>query len=378
VSRGPAYPPATAMKWVTAQWDASTVVPATEFYGIRAPGYTGDQEIRFDCQAYTEGPYTGLLSCYWLGPDTGLGYDGGTGNPIEVDGAYGWHVQVISEAGDHRTATVVIWNAQALVEVEKSVNLAEAYPGDELTYSITVTNTSPAAQDVDILDEFPDWLGGVATGTMSLGVGAHNDVGFLVTLPTCIVLDTVITNTATATVDGISALSNMVTTTVRSPLTSSLEIEGVSEEMQAGDVVTFTMSITNSDDRGINAFFYMPIPEGVTYVDGSGAGGVTPVGGGLSAAEISSLLGTEGPEALGKLAAAQGEAVALVWFGALPSSGSATGLGWAFEVDPSLGGTIRLNAGIYEVGCGEEMGVLSTTLVVAPVSKTYLPFIFKE
>jgi immune inhibitor A len=378
VSRGAAYPPETAMKWVTKQWDASTVVPSTEFYGVRAPGYTGDQELRFTCQAYTEGDFAGFLGCYWLGAGTGLGYDGGTGNPMEVDGAYGWHVKVVGEVGDHRTATVVIWNAQALVELEKTVDLAEAYPGDDLAYSVMVTNTSPVAQDVDILDEFPDWLGGVATDTLSLGAGASNDVSFPVTLPTCIALDTVITNTATATVDGIPALSNVVTTTITSPLTSSLEIEGVSEEMAAGDVVTFTMAITNNDDRGINAFFYMPIPEGVTYVDGSATGGVTPVGGGITAAEISALLAAEGPEVLEEMAAAQGEAVALVWFGALPSGGSVTGLGWAFAVDPSLGGMVELSAGVYEVGCGEELSILNTTMAVAPFAETYFPFIFKE
>jgi immune inhibitor A len=378
VSRGPTYPPETAMKWVTTQWDASTVVPATDFYGIRAPGYTGDEEFRFDCLPYTEGPYTGYLSCYWLGSNTGLGYDGGTGNPMEVDGAYGWHVQVISEAADHRTATVVIWNAQALVEVEKTVDLVEAYPGDELTYSVTVTNTSPASREVNIVDGFPEWLGGVATATLSLDAATHDSAVFPVTLPTCMTLDTIITNTATVTADGISAVTNMVTTTVTTPLSSSLEIEGLSQEQEAGDVVTFTLSITNNDDRPISAFFYMPIPEGVTYVDGSGTGGVTPVGGGLSAAEISALLGTEGPQALDKLAAAQGKPVALVWSGTLAPGSSTAGLGWAFEIDPSLGGLLKLSAGIYEVGCGYEMGTLSTTMVVAPVSKIYFPIILKQ
>ena len=42
---------------------------------------------------------------------TGLGYNGGTGNPGEVNGQYGWHVQVIEEAADHTWAKVKIWNA---------------------------------------------------------------------------------------------------------------------------------------------------------------------------------------------------------------------------------------------------------------------------
>jgi immune inhibitor A len=39
-SRGPSYSP-PSYKWLTKQWDASVVLPSTNFYGIKAPGYIG-------------------------------------------------------------------------------------------------------------------------------------------------------------------------------------------------------------------------------------------------------------------------------------------------------------------------------------------------
>jgi immune inhibitor A len=116
VVRGPAYPP-TQFKWVTKQWDASVNIPSLAFYGIKAPGYTANEEFRWDCTPYLSGPYTGYLGCYWLGAATGLGYDGGTGNPGDSfvngsSGAYGWRVELIEEAPDHTWGKVRIYNRQ--------------------------------------------------------------------------------------------------------------------------------------------------------------------------------------------------------------------------------------------------------------------------
>ena len=64
-SRGPGYSP-PSMRWVTKQWDASAVVPAKDFYGIKAPGYDGvgtgstANEFRFDCASTA----AGALRCY--------------------------------------------------------------------------------------------------------------------------------------------------------------------------------------------------------------------------------------------------------------------------------------------------------------------------
>jgi immune inhibitor A len=103
VSRGPGYDP-PSYKWITRHWDASVVIPSTQFYGLKAPGYMGDQEFRFDVRRYLP---TGRLSAYWY-PE-GLGYDGGTGNPGVVGGNHGWNVRVIEQKDT--SAVVEIWNS---------------------------------------------------------------------------------------------------------------------------------------------------------------------------------------------------------------------------------------------------------------------------
>ena len=110
VVRGPAYPP-DQYRWVTKQWDASTVVPATGFYPLKAPGYKGtggtrDQEFRFNCSIYPGG----YLACYWLGAYTGLGYDGGTGNPGDYEVQYGVHACILDQAQDGSWGKVLVAN----------------------------------------------------------------------------------------------------------------------------------------------------------------------------------------------------------------------------------------------------------------------------
>jgi|GEM_PF-321371 len=142
VNRGSYYAP-TDRRWVTTQWDASAVVPATASYPLKAPGYKGtggtrDQEFRFNCSPYLSGPYTGALGCYWLGAYTGLGYDGGTGSPGDYDAQYGWHVEVIEEAADETWARVRIWNSMKELDVTLEADKTEAEPGDELTYTCDI------------------------------------------------------------------------------------------------------------------------------------------------------------------------------------------------------------------------------------------------
>lgn len=105
VSRGTGYNP-PSFKWFTKQWDASTVVPSTREYALKAPGYM-NEEFRFNCSRYTGNK----LSCYWFGPGVGLGYNGGTGNPGDIGGQFGWHVDILSQTD--KTATLRIYNTNA-------------------------------------------------------------------------------------------------------------------------------------------------------------------------------------------------------------------------------------------------------------------------
>jgi len=85
--------------WCTRQWDASVVLPATRFYGINAPGYTASSVFCY----YAE-RHNGDLWAYWC--NSGIGYDGSAGNPGDVDGAYGWHVQILSQSPTQATLLV--------------------------------------------------------------------------------------------------------------------------------------------------------------------------------------------------------------------------------------------------------------------------------
>jgi len=165
VNRGPYYPP-TQRNWVTKQWDASAVVPATKFYGIKAPGYTANQQFRFNCSPYLSGPYTGALGCYWYGAAAGLGYDGGTGNPGDIAGQYGWHVEILSQTD--QTATVRIWNAMYDFDgaVIQTPNTDPVIKGSLIDVNVAATNIGSALNSVFVLPLSPgvEYVPGSAYG----------------------------------------------------------------------------------------------------------------------------------------------------------------------------------------------------------------------
>jgi immune inhibitor A len=99
VSRGPGYSPPVSV-WMTRQWDASTVVPAPGMYGIGAPGMLAGDPLRFNC--FPAG--NGLTTCAWF--SNGLGYAGGSGNPGDSGGAYGWKVEILAESDAQATLKI--------------------------------------------------------------------------------------------------------------------------------------------------------------------------------------------------------------------------------------------------------------------------------
>ncbi len=115
----------TSQRWMTKQWDASTVVPAKQSYGVKAPGYNGTDRFRFGCSTNA----IGQVLCYSYA--TGLGYAGGSGNPGDYNVDYGWHVQILSQT--EQTATLKIWNTHYFGAY--APNKTEAKSNDTLTYS---------------------------------------------------------------------------------------------------------------------------------------------------------------------------------------------------------------------------------------------------
>jgi len=174
VRRGPAYP-TTQFKWVTTQWDASAVVPARSDYALKAPGYTANEEFRFNCVPYLEGPSAGYLSCYWFGSGVGLGYDGGTGNPGDDGVQYGWHVELIEESADHSWAKVRIWNSMKELDDELSAAPASVVQGAEIDYAYHVERNVGSAVRALVVVPLPQSVeyvpGSVSGGAMPLPVG---------------------------------------------------------------------------------------------------------------------------------------------------------------------------------------------------------------
>ncbi|MCX6623249.1 MAG: immune inhibitor A [Acidobacteria bacterium] len=93
-------------QWVTRQWDSSAVVPSRKPYPIRAPGFEAAQPMRFNCGRDSG---AGGLSCDMFGLTERVGMDGGSGNPSETGGQYGWNVEVVEQSPSQ--ATLRIWNS---------------------------------------------------------------------------------------------------------------------------------------------------------------------------------------------------------------------------------------------------------------------------
>ncbi len=121
----------TTPRWMTKEWDASAVVPSTEFYGIKAPGYTGGTRFRFGCSLNS----IGQNLCYAYG--SGIGFDGGSGNPGDVMGQYGWHAQILDQT--LFTATVRVWNSMLEANQAFLDNKTSSFLGDSVTFSYVLT-----------------------------------------------------------------------------------------------------------------------------------------------------------------------------------------------------------------------------------------------
>ena len=177
VRRGPAYP-LDQFRWVTKQWDASAVVPAKSLYGVKAPGYVGtggttDQEFRFDCSRYPGG----YLSCYWFGSKTGLGYNGGSGNPGDISAQYGWHAQILSQTA--QTATVKIWNASKAFEDQLAATPGSVVSGGQVNYTYHFAQNAGSPVNAVVLIPLDttkvEYVPGSAVGLVPMPTGMTSD-----------------------------------------------------------------------------------------------------------------------------------------------------------------------------------------------------------
>ena len=124
----------TTNRWMTKQWDASTVVPAKQAYGVKAPGYNGTDRFRYGCSTNA----IGQVLCYSYA--SGLGYPGGSGNPGDIAAQYGWHVQILSQS--EQTATLKIWNSMYEFDgaVTQTPNATPLVKGGVVKVGVKATN----------------------------------------------------------------------------------------------------------------------------------------------------------------------------------------------------------------------------------------------
>ncbi len=128
-SRGPGYDP-PRWEWISRHWDAGVVLPSTVSYPANAPGYPAGEGMRYNCTANTA---AGTLSCAELVKDRGFDQPGGSGNPGETGGHYGWNVDVVEQSDT--TATIRVWNDKA-VDLPPVVAIQSPAPGAEISGSM--------------------------------------------------------------------------------------------------------------------------------------------------------------------------------------------------------------------------------------------------
>ena len=96
--------------WMTVNWTCGVILPSTTPCGVKAAGYpsTGDVYYIVMDRAYIG---TNMIFTYETNRFAGgLGYNGGTGNPGDANGAYGWNALVVYQTDT--MAQVVIWNSR--------------------------------------------------------------------------------------------------------------------------------------------------------------------------------------------------------------------------------------------------------------------------
>lgn len=133
----------TTPRWITKQWDASVVMPSTKTYSPKAPGYLPNELWRFGCTISTTP--TPRTLCYAPGASGTLGVPGGNGNPADMEGQYGWHVELIEESPDHTWGKVRIWNSHYAMDSSILPAVPYAKVNDTVTYTAAFKNTGGVA-----------------------------------------------------------------------------------------------------------------------------------------------------------------------------------------------------------------------------------------
>jgi immune inhibitor A len=96
--------------WRTWQWDASVVLPSTQFYGVLGAGYAAGTPLQTIIATRGFVGTNELITYRTNLLASGLSQGGADGNPGSVNGHYGWNLRIVHQTNSW--AEVVIWNSR--------------------------------------------------------------------------------------------------------------------------------------------------------------------------------------------------------------------------------------------------------------------------
>ena len=152
--------------------------------------------------------------------------------------------------------------SSAVVSPVYSVDVSPAQalsgsPGEVVTYTLTVTNTSPNAADTFALSTSGTWVASLSTPSVSLGSGASITFTVAVTIPNMASdgAQDVTTVTATSQADaGATDSSQLTSSAVVSPVYSVDVSPAQALSGSPGEVVTYTLTVTNTSPNAADTF----------------------------------------------------------------------------------------------------------------------------
>jgi uncharacterized repeat protein (TIGR01451 family) len=152
-------PPECVCFW---DWDASVVIPSRDGQ-IYSTGVTD----------YSKEPLADLYGA------TVLGRPLGSGNPGDDNVQYGVHLELLDQAADGSWGLIRVYNAA--VDYGMSASSAVVYPGDLLTYTLSITNLGTVTATPQYTTTLPSYVTLVSgsttwSGEVSAGEGLEHDI----------------------------------------------------------------------------------------------------------------------------------------------------------------------------------------------------------
>ena len=145
--------------WGTRQWDASVVLPSTQPYGVRGPGYPAGTPLQTIVATRTFAGTNESIAYRTNLFVSGLDETGADGNPGSVGGHHGWNVRIVHQTDSW--AEVVIWNerhASLDDDGDGAPNWAEAIAGTDPKNTqscLSITRVAYAGADRSVRLEWP-------------------------------------------------------------------------------------------------------------------------------------------------------------------------------------------------------------------------------